>query len=78
MKGLDFLIHDNVITQGWKVPKQKPLPSGNTSVDNVFKCPYGVKGNGIIQVPKLYDVLGEISCKLKQKGVWSYRRQNMK
>jgi hypothetical protein len=41
-------------------------------------APYGVKGNAIIQVQELCDVLGEILCKLKQKGIWSYRRQNMK
>lgn len=39
-------------------------------------APYGVKGNAIIQ--ELCDVLGEILCKLKQKGIWSYKRQNMK
>jgi len=66
MEGLVFLRDDNVITQGWKTPKEEPLHL-KIIANNIFQCPYVVTPIVIVHVQELYDFLGEILRKSKLK-----------
>jgi hypothetical protein len=54
MEGLAFLGDDNVITQGWKTPKEEPLHL-KIVANNIFQCPYVVTPIVVAHIQELYD-----------------------